>query len=39
MRLRCSHWGPIQRKEVDLIEEVEELLLQVEALVDEAAVA
>lgn len=37
MRLGCAHWGPIKRGEVDLIEEVQELLQEVEALVDQAA--
>jgi hypothetical protein len=35
MRLLCAHWGPIQRGEVDLVPEVEQLLLAVEALVEE----
>jgi hypothetical protein len=39
MRLACTHWGPIKYGEVDLVEEVQELLQQVEALVDQAAVA
>jgi hypothetical protein len=39
MRLGCSHWGPIKRGEVDLVEEVQELLQQVEVLVDETAVS
>jgi hypothetical protein len=35
MRLGCKHWGPIQRGEVDLVPEVEQLLLAVEQLVDD----
>jgi hypothetical protein len=35
MRLLCAHWGPLQRGEVDLVREVEQLLLEVERLVED----
>jgi peptidoglycan hydrolase-like protein with peptidoglycan-binding domain len=39
MRLACTHWGPIKYGEIDLAEAVRELLLQIEQLVEDQAVA
>jgi hypothetical protein len=38
LRTRRKHWGPVNRKEVELIEEANDYLLQVEALMVEAVV-
>ena len=37
LRKRCrKHWGPIVRKEVELIEEADDVLLQVQRMMDSA---
>jgi hypothetical protein len=34
MRLRCNHWGPINRHEVDIVPEVDELFVEVQRLME-----
>jgi len=38
LRKRCRHWGPVVRKEVELIQEADDVLLQVQRMMDSAPV-
>jgi hypothetical protein len=34
MRIRCDHWGPINRHEVDIVPDVDELFVEVQKLME-----